>query len=83
MLPPLSAKFARKRFLVGVRHHVSPQVFLVLGGKATAWTLVRAEIGMLPHVSLTTKRYQLQGQKIQDRNILDMTETPKKDDIDS
>lgn len=41
-LPPLSTKLARKRFLIGVCHHVSAEVLLVLGGKATGWTLVRA-----------------------------------------
>lgn len=55
VLSPLSTKFTSKRFLVGVRHHVSAQVFLVLGGKATVGTLVRAQIGMLLHVSLEKK----------------------------
>lgn len=55
VLSPLSTKFTSKRFLVGVCHHVSAQVFLVLGGKATVGTLVGAQIGMLLHVSLEKK----------------------------
>lgn len=52
VIQPLAAKFAGEWFLVGVGHHVSAQVLLVLRGKAAARTLVRTQVGVHPHVSL-------------------------------
>lgn len=50
----MSTKLAKKRLLVGVCHHVPPQILLVLGGKAAGWTLVRTQIWMQLHVGLKT-----------------------------
>ena len=49
---PLSTDLAGEGLLVGMRHHVSPQILLVLGGKAAAGTLVRSQVGMHDHVGL-------------------------------
>lgn len=55
---PLPAEMARKRLLVGVGQHVSPQVLLVLGGKAALAALVGPQARVLCHVGLEQKQSQ-------------------------
>jgi len=49
---PLATQLAEEGLLVGVGHHVSPQVLLVLGGEAAAGALVRPQVRVQRHVFL-------------------------------
>lgn len=54
---PLSTDLAGEGLLVGMRHHVSPQVLPVFRGKAAAGALVRPQVGMHAHVGLGKELY--------------------------